>query len=259
MNWLQLKEFLDEKVAQYNQISFIENDPISVPHKFSLKQDIEISGLFASVFAWGNRKIIINKTTELMDMMGNSPYAFILEHSNQDLLGLRHFKHRTFNTTDLYYFIEFLNDFYGKHESLEEAFIPPTKSKDRVKDGLINFRNLFFSLPEAPERTKKHISTPLNNSACKRLNMYLRWMVRKDETGVDFGIWNRLKPSELYCPEDLHVGRVARKLGLINQLKSDWETTVHLTNQLRKLDKEDPVKYDFALFGLGVMEGFAKE
>jgi uncharacterized protein (TIGR02757 family) len=249
----QLKIFLDKKVAEYNTIEFIEADPISIPHLFSKKQDIEIAGLFAAVFAWGQRKTIINKSKALMDLMDNAPHDFVLHFSAKDLKRLQHFKHRTFNFTDLSYFLHFLQQHYKKHTSLENAFVPKTKSFD-TKDALIHFHQYFFSLENLPARTKKHIASPLQNSTCKRINMYLRWMVRHDNNGVDFGLWKKIKPAQLYCPLDLHVDRVARKLGLIQRKQNDWQTVEELTANLKKLDADDPVKYDFALFGLGVME-----
>ncbi|HZX73147.1 MAG TPA: TIGR02757 family protein [Cyclobacteriaceae bacterium] len=250
-----LKEFLNEKVDRYNRPDFIAKDPISIPHRFSKKQDIEISGLFAAVLAWGQRVTIINKTNELLSWMGNSPHDFLLHHKLKDMKPFEKFKHRTFNGTDALYFIEFLSQYYKKHESLEEAFALKA-TDDNIEQGLISFNNLFFSLEDYPPRTRKHISTPERKSACKRLNMYLRWMVRKDNAGVDFGIWNTIRPAQLICPCDLHVDRVARKLKLIRRKQLDWQTAVELSQNLRLLDPLDPVKYDFALFGLGIEEGF---
>ena len=255
---MDIKDFLDKKVTQYNQPSFIYTDPVCIPHLFSTKQDIEIAGLFAAVFAWGNRTIIINKSKELMQLMHNAPHDFILHHREKDLKDLLLFKHRTFNTTDLLYFIEFLKFHYTHYDSLETAFMPPGISKKdySIKDGLIYFHEYFFSLPDAPQRTKKHVSTPLNNSTCKRLNMYLRWMVRKDNAGVDFGIWNWIKPAQLLIPIDIHVARVAKKLGLLYRKQVDFNACLELTEKLKSLDKKDPSKYDFALFSLGVIEKY---
>jgi uncharacterized protein (TIGR02757 family) len=253
----KLADFLNRKVEEYNTPAFIAFDPISIPHLFTQQQDIEISGFFSAVFAWGNRTIIINKTKELMRLMDNAPYAFIQHHSEEDLKSLLHFKHRTFNTTDLLYFIQFLQAHYAQSSSLETAFSQWMQPDDEtVENALIGFHQYFFSLPHAPARTKKHIATPARGSHCKRLNMYLRWMVRKDNKGVDFGIWNRIKPSQLVCPVDVHVARVAKRLGLLHPTQLNWKTAVELTNQLKKLDPQDPVKYDFALFGLGVVEKF---
>ena len=253
----KLKDFLDFKVEEYNKPGFIENDPIVIPHQYNKKQDIEITGFWASMLAWGQRKTIINKCNELFQLMDNAPYDFIINHKDSDLKRFEDFKHRTFNTTDALYFIEFIKNHYAQYESLEEAFIIGLNDEsEHVGAGLAYFREYFFALPFAPERTKKHIATPARNSACKRMNMFLRWMVRKDDKGVDFGLWNKIKPSQLVCPCDLHVDRVARKLGLITRKQTDWKTAIELTNQLKQLDPQDPVKYDFALFGLGIEEKF---
>jgi uncharacterized protein (TIGR02757 family) len=255
--FVELKEFLDVKVVEYNRPGFVKHDPITIPHRFSLKQDIEISAFFASILAWGLRKTIISKCSELFSLMDNSPYDFIRNHQEEDLKRFMNFKHRTFNTTDTLYFIEFLKIFYRKNSSLENAFISGiSESSENTEEGLKNFHILFFALPEAPQRTRKHISTPFNGSACKRLNMFLRWMVRSDSNGVDFGIWNKIKPSQLVCPCDIHVLRVARKLGLIQRKQNDWLTALELTSHLKTFDSLDPVKYDFALFGLGIEEKF---
>jgi uncharacterized protein (TIGR02757 family) len=251
----ELRQFLDEKVDHYNRLGFIDNDPISIPHSFIKKQDIEISGFMAAMLAWGQRVTIINKSKELLRMMGNSPHDFLLNHTQQDLKSISKFKHRTFNGTDALYFVEFLSAFYKKHNTLETAFLAKG-THQTVEQSLIHFHRLFFSLADFPERTKKHVATPERKSACKRINMYLRWMVRKDNKGVDFGIWSKISPSQLVCPCDLHVERVARKLKLIKRKQLDWETALELTANLRKLDPTDPVKYDFALFSLGVNEKF---
>lgn len=234
-------------MEQYNRPEFIPGDPISIPHRFTRRPDIEIAGFFAAVFSWGNRKTIIQKTAELMALMDEAPHAFILGHDEKDLQSLLAFRHRTFHTTDLLYFIEFFKYHYTRYESLEDAFIP----------GLAHFYDYFFSLEHVPTRTRKHVSTPAKKSACKRLNMFLRWMVRRDDRGVDFGLWDRISPATLICPLDLHVARVARRLGLLTRKQNDWQAALDLTGQLRKMDKDDPVKYDFALFGLGIMEKFS--
>lgn len=256
MNPRHLKAFLDAKVEAYNQLDFIENDPIKIPHGYSKKQDVEIAGFLAAIFAWGQRKTIINKSLEFLELMGNDPHHFVLNHTDSDLQPFLHFKHRTFNSTDALYFLHFFQWFYQRHDSLEEAFIQGFDQGDSMEARLIHFFQLFFSLPDSPNRTRKHIATPARKSACKRINMFLRWMVRQDEKGVDFGIWNTISPSLLICPCDLHVDRVARKLGLIQRKQTDWQTAVELTENLKKLDSSDPVKYDFALFGLGVEEKF---
>lgn len=252
-----IKDFLDEKVIQYNQPGFITLDPISIPHRFSKKQDIEISGFFAAILAWGQRKTIINKCLELFTLMDNAPHDFLLHHREEDLRSLLNFKHRTFNEVDTLYFVHFLSWYYRRFESLEDAFlIGQTGSTDSMESILTHFHEYFFSLPDAPSRTKKHIATPVRKAACKRINMYLRWMVRDDDKGVDFGLWKRIKPAQLICPCDLHVDRVGRKLGLIIRKQTDWQTALELTERLREFDPNDPVKYDFALFGLGVEEKF---
>jgi len=252
----QLKQFLDAKVVLYNKPSFIERDPISIPHSFTKKQDIEISGLFAAVLAWGNRTTIINNCKKLMQWMDGQPHEFILHHKDTDLKAFVHFAHRTFNATDLLYFIEFLQYHYSLHDSLEDAFVPGKTYKEaNVEQALIHFHNYFFSI-EHPERTRKHIATPERNSACKRINMYLRWMVRKDKKGVDFGIWKKISSSQLICPLDVHVARVAERLELLDNIKSNWNNACQLTSHLRLLNPKDPAIYDYALFGLGVAERF---
>lgn len=248
-----LKKFLDKKADEYNQPSFIASDPISIPHRFCKKQDIEIAGFFAATFAWGNRTTIIQKSTELLGLMDDAPHQFCVQHTDKDLKKMLAFKHRTFNTTDLLYFIAFFKQHYLKYKSLETAF---TKHGDTVEKMLAGFHHYFFSVEDAPERTKKHVATPERKSTCKRLNMFLRWMVRQDDKGVDFGIWKNISPAQLICPVDLHVERVAKKLGILTGKQNDWQTAVELTDYLRTLDAADPVKYDFALFGLGAMEKF---
>ena len=250
-----LKAFLDSKVAQYNRPDFIKNDPVSIPHLFTKKQDIEIMGFWAATLAWGQRVTIINKCKELISLMDGAPYDFIMNHQEPDLKKLLHFKHRTFNDIDTLYFISFFRYHYSNYASLEDAFVPPGPLKG-VEASLNYFRTYFFSLPDHPRRTMKHVSAPSQKSTCKRLNMFLRWMVRKDNCGVDFGIWNKIKPSELIMPCDLHVDRVARKLQLITRKQTDWQTAIELTERLREFDPADPVKYDFALFGLGIEEKF---
>jgi uncharacterized protein (TIGR02757 family) len=248
-----LKEYLDKKVDEYNRPFFINSDPVSIPHLFTKKQDIEIAGFFAAVFSWGNRTTIINKSKELMRLMENAPHDFCLDHSVKELKKLVSFKHRTFGTTDLLYFIEFFKTHYSKNKSLETAFTAHGKTIEEILTG---FHHYFFSLEHVPARTKKHIATPERKSSCKRLNMFLRWMVRKDDRGVDFGIWKNISTSQLICPIDLHVARVARRLGILKRKQTDWQAALELTEYLRTLDKNDPVKYDFALFGLGVTEKF---
>lgn len=252
-----LKEFLDSRVEKYNCPDFIQNDPVQIPHLFARKQDIEIMGFWAAVLAWGQRVTIINKCKELIRLMDNSPYEFVLNHSENDLKRFEHFVHRTFNGTDVLYFLHFFHTFYKQHDSLEIAFSKSLNSKDEtIENGLNGFYGIFFDSEYAPHRTRKHVAHPDCGSACKRINMFLRWMVRKDNKGVDFGIWDTIKPSQLVCPCDLHVDRVARKLNLITRKQTDWKTALELTAALREFDPFDPVKYDFALFGLGVEEKF---
>ncbi|WP_343556168.1 TIGR02757 family protein [Sphingobacterium sp.] len=249
-----LKDFLDKKVDEYNQPGFIPNDPISIPHQFSAKQDIEIMGFLASIMAWGQRKTIINKCNELITRMDGAPYEYIMNHQEHDLKSLLGFKHRTFNDTDILYFVSFFKQHYQHFESLEDAFLMGQEASKEIdlEMALNAFKTYFFSLPDYPVRTRKHISSPAQKSTVKRINMFLRWMVRKDTKGVDFGVWSRLSPKDLICPCDVHVERVARKLGLITLDKVNWKTAQELTANLRLLDSDDPVKYDFALFGLGV-------
>jgi uncharacterized protein (TIGR02757 family) len=252
-----LKIFLDKKVDEYNQPFFIQSDPISIPHSFSKKQDIEIAGFFAAIFSWGNRTTIIKKSRELLQLMDNAPHQFCLSHTENDLKKLMQFKHRTFNTTDLLYFIEFFTFHYNRYDSLEEAFCFGMKENDiNVSNALNSFYDYFFSLPDIPKRTLKHVASPNKNSACKRINMFLRWMVRDDNKGVDFGLWKKIKPSQLIIPLDLHVSRVAHRFNLLERKQFDWIAAVELTDQLKTWDDQDPTKYDFALFALGIEEKF---
>jgi uncharacterized protein (TIGR02757 family) len=240
-------------VEKFNRSDFITNDPICIPHLFSRKQDIEIMGFWASMLAWGQRKTIISKCNELINLMGGSPYDFVKNHSESDLKPFLNFKHRTFNDLDTLYFLSFFKQYYQKHDSLENAFLPTDyKKKKNIEEHLIKFRQTFFDSDTAPKRTRKHISSPAQKSACKRLCMFLRWMVRNDDKGVDFGIWSNIHPSQLICPCDVHVDRVARSFGLITRSKTDWNTALELTENLKSFDPNDPVKYDFALFGIGI-------
>jgi len=252
-----LEEFLNKKVGEFNQPFFIESDPISIPHLFSKKQDMEIAGFFAAVFSWGNRTTIIRKTKELMLRMDMSPYEFCLNYDLGGLKRLKGFKHRTFNEGDLFYFVEFFHHHYKTSKTLETAFSKWMNERDpTIENALMGFKNYFFSF-EHLKRTEKHISSPLQKSTCKRLNMFLRWMVRNDTAGVDIGIWSKkISPSQLICPIDVHVARVARRLGLLQRKQTDWLAALELTENLKKMDAKDPVKYDFALFGLGAIEKF---
>jgi uncharacterized protein (TIGR02757 family) len=254
-----LHTFLNECVEKYNRPQFIENDPISIPHRFSKLQDIEITAFWTAMLAWGQRKTIINSANRLFDLMDNAPHDFIVNHQESDLKVFLGFKHRTFQPTDTFYFIHFLQYFYKKNNSLEQAFLqnlitPDNSEAQTIEQALIGFHNSFFNLPDAPHRTRKHVATPISKSTCKRLCMFMRWMVRKDDMGVDFGLWKSIKPTQLLMPLDVHVERHARRLGLIERSQTDWQTVLELTENLRKFDASDPVKYDFALFGLGIEE-----
>jgi len=267
MNFLELKYFLDEKVIQYNTVDFIESDPVQIPHLFSQKQDIEIAGFLSATIAWGNRKMIIKNGYRMMNLMGNSPYDFVMSHSEKDLERLESFVHRTFNGQDFVCFILSLQHIYKNHGGLEAVFARH-QEKDSMQKSISEFKKVFFEttpnkdqdekLFQIPNqnRTHKHISDPMNGSAAKRINMYLRWMCRQDNKGVDLGIWKSISPSLLSCPLDVHSGNVARKLGLLTRKQNDGKALVELDLNLRKFDPNDPVKYDFALFGLGVFEGF---
>ena len=258
-NHQELKKILDQKVRQYNKLDFIEKDPICIPHQFKKQQDIEIAAFFAAIFAWGNRTTIINKSNELLERMDHAPYDFCIHHQPKDLKKLLDFVHRTFNDTDALYCVEFFKHHYSKNETLETAFFENQfthKKIHNVQSALANFQSYFMSLEDAPRRTQKHVSSPASGSTCKRLNMFLRWMVRKDKQGVDFGLWNSIKPADLIIPIDVHVARVSRALGILKRPQTDWLAAMELTEYCRTLDPKDPVKYDFALFSLGVIEKF---
>ncbi len=255
MNFQELKDFLDKKVSAFNTTEFISADPISIPHRFTRLQDIEIIGFWTAILSWGQRKTIINKAMELCKLMDFAPYDFIVNHTDSDLKNISQFKHRTFNADDTLCFVAFFQWFYKQFDSLEDAFLYDYAGNNYdIKNGISNFHKLFISAPDFLPRTRKHIASPLRNSACKRINMFLRWMVRKDIYGVDFGLWNRISPANLMIPLDVHVFRIATKLGLIERKSPDWKAVEELTEKLRKFDPKDPIKYDFALFGLGVLE-----
>ena len=252
MNKSELKTFLDYKVTQYNTPEFIETDPIKIPHLFDKKEDIEIAGFLTATIAWGNRKSILNNSEKLMALMDMSPYDFVMTHEEDDLLNLNGFVHRTFNSDDLTFFIKSLKNIYSNHNGLETIFTKYA-TKESLQPAIHNFKSIFFEIPHH-KRTEKHVSDPLKNSAAKRINMFLRWMVRNDDTGVDFGLWKDLSPSRLSCPLDVHSGNVARKLGILQRKMNDAKALEELDGNLRRMDRLDPVKYDFALFGLGVFE-----
>ncbi|MFI8378026.1 TIGR02757 family protein [Leeuwenhoekiella sp. NPDC079379] len=248
----ELKEFLDEKATLYESPKFIGTDPIQIPHQFNQKEDIEIIGFLVATIAWGNRKSIINNGNKLIELLDNAPHDFVINHSSNDLAKLQSFVHRTFNGTDLITFIESLKNIYTHHNGLENAFSTNT-TKTGMQTAISDFKKLFFEIPHL-NRTQKHISDPLKNSAAKRINMFLRWMVRPAQAGVDFGLWKSIETTQLSCPLDVHSGRVARQLGLLKRTQNDAKALGELDKQLRKLDPIDPVKYDFALFGLSAFE-----
>ncbi len=252
MNKIELKEFLDQKVDLYNTPDFIEADPIGIPHLYTLKEDIEIAGFLSATIAWGNRKMIVNNANKMMQIMGNSPYDFVMEHTESDLDNMPHFVHRTFNAEDFKTFLRALKNIYTNKGGLETIF---SQYPMDLQKSISNFKSTFFEIEHLP-RSQKHISDPLKNSAAKRINMFLRWMVRNDNKGVDFGIWTKIPMSSLSCPLDVHSGNVARKLGLLHRKVNDAKALAELDLELKKLDSLDPVKYDFALFGLGAIEKF---
>ena len=249
---MNLKEFLDIKSEEYNNTSFIENDPIQIPHKFKTKEDIEISGFLTATIAWGNRKSIINSSKRMMELLENDPHNFIINHSDKDLKSLLDFVHRTFNGYDFIQFVKSLKNIYCNHGGLEMVFFNNMKDNS-LHNSIHQLKNIFFEI-EHLKRTRKHVSDPFKGSAAKRINMFLRWMVRKDDKGVDFGIWNSINQKNLSCPLDVHSGNIARKLGILNRKQNDHKAVLELDSSLRKYDESDPVKYDFALFGIGVNE-----
>jgi uncharacterized protein (TIGR02757 family) len=254
MTQTELIDFLNEKVILYNNQNFIESDPVQIPHLFSMKEDIEIAGFLSATIAWGNRKMIIANSHKMIQLMGNSPFDFVMFHNENQLTQLENFVHRTFNGADFVTFIKGLQHIYKNHNGLEAVFSKDFKT-DNLQQNITEFKKLFFEI-EHQSRTQKHISDPMNNSAAKRINMFLRWMVRQDTKGVDLGIWKNISPALLSCPLDVHSGNVARKLNLLTRKQNDGKAVAELDLSLRKFDKTDPVKYDFALFGLGVFEGF---
>lgn len=248
----EIYQLLEEKFIQFNQTSFIENDPISIPHLFSAKEDIEIAGFLAATIAWGQRKTIVTNARKMIQLMDDAPYDFILHHEDKDLWRLKGFVHRTFNSEDFEFFVKALQHMYINHGGLESVF---ARNAENMQQSIHYFKKVFFEI-DHPQRSTKHIADPLKKSSAKRINMFLRWMCRNDKSGVDFGIWKSISPKHLMCPLDVHSGNVARKLGLLTRTQNDWQAVEELTYQLRKFDKNDPVKYDFSLFGLGVFEGF---
>lgn len=254
MNKTELKEFLNQKAVQYEHPKFLEDDPLQIPHRFSKKEDIELSGFLTATIAWGNRKSIINNASKLMELLDNSPHDFIVNHQDLDLDNVSNFVHRTFNGSDLKFFIKSLKNIYLNHGGLETVFTKH-QEKQSLQAAISNYKSLFFEIEHLP-RTQKHVSDPLKGSAAKRINMFLRWMVRSADKGVDFGIWKNISPAKLSCPLDVHSGNVGRKLKLLKRKQNDAKALAELDINLRKLDPNDPVKFDFALFGLGVFEKF---
>jgi uncharacterized protein (TIGR02757 family) len=252
LNKAELKEFLDEKVDLYNRPAFIESDPISIPHQYTKKQDIEIAGFLAATIAWGNRKMILRNANRMMELLDHSPYEFIMNSSNDEIEMINSFVHRTFNSTDLIYFLKALQNIYTHKGGLETIF-KVYQTSDSLLPAIHEFHKIFFELSHE-KRTERHVSDPFKGSAAKKLNMYLRWMIRNDNKGVDFGIWDSISPAILSCPLDIHCGNVARKLCILRRKQNDAKAVSELDKVLRKMDKDDPVKYDFALFGLGVSE-----
>ena len=250
----EIKQLLEEKYLEYCNPDFIELDPISIPHLFEDKRDIEVSGLIAATIAWGQRPTVIKNAKSAMQRMGNEPFRYVKEHSEKDLNAFDGFVHRTFNSEDLKHFVRSLRNIYSKYDSLEEVFLEGMGTYDaNMRNSIAHFKHVFFSIPHE-KRTQKHVSDPLKGSASKRINMYLRWLIRPSNRGVDFGIWNRIPTSILSCPLDVHSGRNARQLGLLNRTQNDWKAVEELDASLRLFDAKDPVKYDFALFGMGVYE-----
>ena len=251
----ELKSFLDEKYDLYNRDSFIDTDPIQIPKAFSKKEDIEIAGFLAATIAWGQRPTIIKNANKLMNWMDHTPHDFIMNAKDSDFDAFAEFKHRTFKGEDAIFFMKALQNIYRNHEGLEAVFSKPVKGGGDIKMALAYFREVFFSI-DHPLRTEKHVSNVLKKSSAKRLNMFLRWMVRSDSRAIDFGLWESISPAELYLPLDVHTGRVGRKLDLLKRKQDDWKAVDEITMSLRQLDPSDPVKYDFALFGLGIFEKF---
>lgn len=250
-----LKEFLDEQTTRFNVHSFIHADPISIPHRFTKKEDREICGFLTSIISWGQRPIILRNASLLMEWMDHAPADFILNHTPSERRPFKKFVHRTFNGEDAVYFLKALQQFYRNHGGLEGTFETALKEASGTAEAIHNWRKLFLSF-KSPGRTAKHFADPLANSSAKRLCMYLRWMVRKDNNGVDFGLWKNISPACLYTPLDLHSGKTARELGLLQRKQDDWKAVEELTINLRKFDPEDPVKYDYALYGAGITERY---
>ncbi len=251
---------MNDRYAKYNTPDFIAPDPISIPHQYSKKEDIEISGLLTATIAWGRRDLVLRSANRLLTLMDHTPHEFVLHASERDMNRLDDFVHRTFNATDARYFIQVLGHIFREHGGLEAVFSAGLRDESSdLYHALAHFREVFLSLPDAPKRTGKHVSDVTRNASCKRLVMYLRWMIRSDKNGVDFGLWKSISPSQLVLPLDVHTGRVARALGLLHRKQNDWKSVQYVTRLLRELDPDDPAKYDFAIFGLGIYEGIGKD
>ena len=255
LSFIQLKEFLDEKYDLYNRPAFIETDPIQIPHRFARKEDIEIAAFLSSTIAWGRRNSIIKNASTLMDLMGDNPFDFVINSGNADLKTLEKFVHRTFNGIDCIFFINSLKNIYINHGGLEEVFLKGYKVNGSIKESLSYFRNVFFETTHLT-RSEKHIANVIKNSSAKRLNLFLMWMVRNDMRKVHFGLWKNIRSADLYLPLDVHTANTGRKLGIIKRKQNDWTTVEEITGILKELDPLDPVKYDFALFGLSIIENF---
>jgi len=247
----EIKKLLDQKYNEFNNQSFIQTDPIQIPHRFSQKENIEISAFLTSIIAWGNRKMIINNANKMMNILDNNPIDFIQNASQKEIENLPDFKHRTFNEIDFKFFIKSLQNIYKNHGGLENVFTKGYQKNNTVKNSMIHFREIFFSIP-FPERTTKHIANVAKNSAAKRINMFLMWLVRNDNRGVHFGLWKNIPTSALMLPIDVHSGNTARRLGLLTRNANDWKAVEEISEQLRNFDPKDPIKYDFALFGLDI-------
>ncbi len=254
-NLIEIKSFLDEKAEKYNSPDFIDTDPVQIPHLFTTKEDIEIAAFFASTIAWGQRTTIIKNMQKLIALMDHSPFEFVMNSTLKDLDRLSYFKHRTFNGDDCKFFVQSLRNIYVNHSGLGDLFEKLYVDTKSIFKTLVGFREVFFEI-DHPERTQKHVSNVLKGASAKRLNMFLRWMIRKDNNGVDFGMWDKIPASAIYLPLDVHTGNVGRKLGLLKRKQNDWKAVEEITNILKKFDPSDPIKYDFALFGLGVFEKF---
>lgn len=251
----ELKAFLDSKYLEYNRPDFIEGDPICIPHRFQRKEDIEVAGLLAALIAWGRRDLIIRAADRLMEMMWNAPFDFVMHAGEDELATLQDFVYRTFQGVDGEAIVRGLRRIYEEMGGLEEVMAMHPAEKD-TWSAIIGLREAMVSHPDFPARTQKHLANPAKGSSAKRLNMFLRWMVRNDGRGVDFGIWKGISPSQLICPLDLHTGNVGRALGMVTRKQNDWKAALELTSALREMNADDPVRYDFSLFGLGIFEGF---